>query len=352
MPMYAYKLIGQEYFVNKDLEKTNFDIDIIEDGGIKQLHSSNKLYVVKEKSNQRSGLQFAHDNNVLYKIDMDDIVVVNARSVEKKGIVRKVNDLIVEIIFHANQAMHESIIINTEDKYVRQLILRIATLKDEETGRRNLVWPSEASKRVTSNLCSICTKNKFDVKLSTGPLCRPCFEEKFGKILINENYGEYYGGHKVALAGGFFGEYESGKMFLTGSEFIFVKENKNPAKIWEITIPLKSVIMDKWDIKEESRRQNITGIATNWGGGVGIGTGAIHDSGQRNRLVIPYLDENGIMHEPIFGVSSFRGKQIRLWAAELYSALVEVNKRIHLRRIKISLNKKIQKIQKNTHSKF
>ena len=92
MPMYAYKHIGQEYFVNKDLEKTNFDIDIIEDGGIKQLHSSNKLYVIREKSNQRSRLQFAHDSTVLYKIDIDDIVVVNARSVEKKGIVRKINE--------------------------------------------------------------------------------------------------------------------------------------------------------------------------------------------------------------------------------------------------------------------
>ena len=55
----------------------------------------------------------------------------------------------------------------------------------------------------------------------------------------------------------------------------------------------------------------------------------------------------------LFSISSFRGKQIRLWANGLYSALVEVNKENTSKGDKdISKQKKIQKIQKNTHSKF
>jgi Short C-terminal domain len=35
------------------------------------------------------------------------------------------------------------------------------------------------------------------------------------------------------------------------------------------------------------------------------------------------MDENGIPQEPRFGVSSFRGKAIREWAAKLYEQVVK-----------------------------
>ena len=109
-------------------------------------------------------------------------------------------------------------------------------------------------------------------------------------------------------------------MYLTEDHFIFINEISD-LWMWEMVIPLTSVILDKWDIKEESRRQTVFGIGSSLGG-IGIGTGAIHKSGQRNRLVIPYVDENGIEHEPIFDV----GGEIRHWAGALYFAIINVKK--------------------------
>jgi hypothetical protein len=35
------------------------------------------------------------------------------------------------------------------------------------------------------------------------------------------------------------------------------------------------------------------------------------------------VDENGIVQQPVFGVSSYKGKEIRIWAEKLYEQLVE-----------------------------
>lgn len=58
-------------------------------------------------------------------------------------------------------------------------------------------------------------------------------------------------------------------------------------------------------------------------GNFAFGGGVIHETGQRHRLLIPYVDENGIVQQPIFGVSSYGGKDIRKWAETLYEQLVE-----------------------------
>jgi len=44
----------------------------------------------------------------------------------------------------------------------------------------------------------------------------------------------------------------------------------------------------------------------------------IHESGKSHRIVVPYMDENGIPQEPRFGVSSFQRKAIRELAVKLY----------------------------------
>lgn len=51
--------------------------------------------------------------------------------------------------------------------------------------------------------------------------------------------------------------------------------------------------------------------------------GIIQEAGKKHRLLVPYIDENGILQEPIFGVSPFKGKTIRRWAAELYKLIVK-----------------------------
>jgi hypothetical protein len=174
--------------------------------------------------------------------------------------------------------------------------------------------------------CDICRKNVFSLEFESENLCFVCFEQKYGKVLLTASRAEYYGGHKVHLAGGTFNEYESGKMYLTEEYLIFMKGNKDPSKRWEIMIPLSSITVEQWNVKGESRRKQITagGIST---GSVAFGGGAIHETGQRHRLLIPYLDENGILHQPVFGISSYGGKHIRKWAETLYGQLVKLKQR-------------------------
>ena len=90
-------------------------------------------------------------------------------------------------------------------------------------------------------------------------------------------YGEYHGGHKVHLAGGTFGEYESGKMYLTDEYLIFAKGNKNPAKRWEIMIPINSIVIEQWGVRAESRRKHIVGGGTALTSNVAFGGGVIQE---------------------------------------------------------------------------
>lgn len=46
-----------------------------------------------------------------------------------------------------------------------------------------------------------------------------------------------------------------------------------------------------------------------------------------HRLVVPYIDQNGIPQEPRFGISSLGGKTIREWSAKFYERVVEAKKR-------------------------
>lgn len=85
---------------------------------------------------------------------------------------------------------------------------------------------------------------------------------------------------------------------------------------------MSSVLIDQWNVKGESRRKQIAagGISS---GNIAFGGGTIHETGQRHRLSVPYVDENGIVPQPVFGVSSYKGKEIRRWAEKLYEQLVE-----------------------------
>jgi Short C-terminal domain len=112
-------------------------------------------------------------------------------------------------------------------------------------------------------------------------------------------------------------------MTLTEHYLIFATEDSSPSKRWEIIIPLDSIIIERWGIEEEVRRSQVLGgggFVTDFGV---IGSGFLYDSGKAHHLIIPYMDENGTPQEPRFGVSSFRGKAIREWAATLYQQVVK-----------------------------
>jgi hypothetical protein len=83
--------------------------------------------------------------------------------------------------------------------------------------------------------------------------------------------------------------------------------------------PINSIVTEQWGVRAESRRKNIVGGSTAVTSNVSFGGGIIQEAGKKHRLLVPYIDENGILQEPVFGISSFKGKTIRKWAAELYN---------------------------------
>jgi hypothetical protein len=110
---------------------------------------------------------------------------------------------------------------------------------------------------------------------------------------------------------------------LTDKYLIFAKGNKNPFKRWGIEIPINSIVLEQWGVRAESRRKHIVGGGTAVSSNVAFGGGVIQEAGKKHHLLVPYVDENGILQEPIFGISSFGGKAIRKWAAELYELMVK-----------------------------
>lgn len=176
-------------------------------------------------------------------------------------------------------------------------------------------------------LCTICKKKLGGFSDFTfGSFCQPCFIEKFGPIILSASNGQYHGGHKAFIAGGYGTKYELGHMYLTERYFIFIKKNDNPTKKIEIVIPLDSIQVEGWDVEEESRRKTvgIGGLAAPTGfGAAGISGGTIHDEGKSHHIIIPYIDENNISQKPRFGISSIGGKAIREWSEKIYQQIVK-----------------------------
>jgi len=52
----------------------------------------------------------------------------------------------------------------------------------------------------------------------------------------------------------------------------------------------------------------------------------MRDSGKIHHIIVPYIDENGILQEPRFGASSIGGKVIRELSAKLYELIVKAKK--------------------------
>ena len=78
--------------------------------------------------------------------------------------------------------------------------------------------------------------------------------------------------------------------------------------------------MNQWQIKEESRRKNVNMVSSGSDYFL-FTTGTVKESGKRHRLVISYIDENGIGHSPVFGISSMGGQAIKEWAPALYKTI-------------------------------
>jgi hypothetical protein len=112
---------------------------------------------------------------------------------------------------------------------------------------------------------------------------------------------------------------------LNEKSLVFVKDKRDEEKRIDIIIPFSSVAIGGYGIAEE----NTSGVIG--GGGVGIPVedvnvmvgGLFGYEGKANRLSVPYIDEYGLLQKPVFGISSFGGKEIRKWSHELYKRVLE-----------------------------
>lgn len=279
------------------------------------------------------------DPHPILKIPIKDIKDVKISATEK-GLFKTQNDLILLITFSVNEKsnsfivnpvyvgitpeMVQTINLDVNDKEINLLLEQIKAfqgVEDDDNAKLRLRASLHGK-----DLCTGCHRRDSVFLFSNVSLCGPCFKERYGHLISRAETGEYYGGHKLHLAGGKFGDFETGKMYLTKTHFIFNRIDKNRQKTWEIIIPLNLIDVDGWQINEESRRKNIImgGLGSNNSMFAG---GMISESGKRHRIVISYTDENGIYQSPVFGISSLSGIAIRDWTSHLYHAII-ANKNI------------------------
>jgi hypothetical protein len=198
------------------------------------------------------------------------------------------------------------------------------------------IRPGEVIKGVMNPalMCTACNMDVFSFSFQKGieKLCRACFEQRCGKTLLATPTAQYYGGHKAFLAGGMFSDSSTGSLVMTEKYLLFHTNDKKLENRWEIIIPIKDVIIGGWGVQEVTRRKQMSGfggsadINQDGEGDIAMGGGFIHESGKAHRLVIPYVDQNGIPQEPRFGISSLGGKAIREWSAKFYERVVEVKR--------------------------
>ena len=206
---------------------------------------------------------------------------------------------------------------------------RIKMLKEEQKKLKQELKVQKSQEKRFDQYCMNCGKEHPTVLLQKQNICENCYAKKYGITILYANNGEYYGGHKSYLAGGLLSDYEMGQIFLSETYLIFLKKHNDFTKRIEIIIPLNSVIIQGWSVQENIRRKEIVGGGgglLGQGIGSGVGGGFIHDTGKSHRLVIPYIDENGIPQEPRFGISSLGGKKIREWSAKVYELVVKNKK--------------------------
>jgi hypothetical protein len=198
------------------------------------------------------------------------------------------------------------------------------------------IRPGEGIKGVMnpSLMCTVCNRNIFSFSFQKGieKLCKACFEQSCGNTVLATPNAQYYGGHKAFLAGGLFSDFQTGSLVMTEKYLLFQTNDKKLENRWEIIIPIKDVIIGGWGVQEVARRKQMSGfggsvdINQDGQGDIAMGGGFIHESGKAHRLVIPYIDQNGIPQEPRFGISSLGGKAIREWSAKFYERVVEVKR--------------------------
>lgn len=257
------------------LHHSEYDIESLDNGDNALIKDAHKLIVNPIDVEDINIIQFRKNKNSLLTIPIENIEkVISGSNADVNYTKQEAESLIIQITFSDSQQSKKSIFFKVKNKkYVDEIQRQIQLIKD--------------------------------------------FEKEYGEILLQTDTATYNGGHINHIISGILGKHQSGSLYLSDRYLIFVKEDKDISKRWEIVIPLKSVILD-WSIEEKERQEWIEWEDTNTNN-FGFGSGFIHDSGKNNDLVVPYVDENGISQEPRFGFSFTRE-----WAAELYKRIIKV----------------------------
>ncbi|HZD34114.1 MAG TPA: hypothetical protein VE130_02830 [Nitrososphaeraceae archaeon] len=299
-----------------------FDVAILDSADNIQdsIYDANKLAIIPKTYNNE--VEFRKDNQIILSISARSIKKVKVTS-HIRGRFKKRHDLIIQLIYQdPNSTINKEISLDVEDDFANLIQKQILLLRDTENDRglQKLLMIN-----LRPDLCRLCLRDKSYFYYDSEKLCRNCFENRWGRVIIDKQGAEYYGGHKAHLAGGLFTKAEYGSLYLTQKHVLFVHPDKDPSKTWKITIPLSSIITERWLIEEESRRKQVAAGGSSWEN-IGFGTAVMHETGKAHHIVIPYMDENGIPQEPRFGISSFQGMAIREWASQFYDQVVHVKK--------------------------
>ena len=179
----------------------------------------------------------------LFKIPFKNIDEVKIVAINKEGFIGSKNHLALSMSFIENGTSSsnyntspisinynqnnnkQTILFDIQENQINALLEQIKILKQAEYDEKLKLTLVAALKGII--LCTHCYKNNSTFLFSFESLCRSCFKEKYGNMIMQSGNGEYYGGHKSYLAGGKFGDHEIGSMYLTDKYFIFKKNNKN-----------------------------------------------------------------------------------------------------------------------------
>jgi len=114
-------------------------------------------------------------------------------------------------------------------------------------------------------------------------------ETRFGKLII-KSFAQYYGGYKIKIAGGALSPHNVGMIYIFKDYFIFRFDVVQKDNYLEIIIPLRSIIIDNWfHDKYTSSNSPKDGVY-------------LGEISKPRHLTIPYLDNNGVVQRPEFGI--------------------------------------------------
>jgi hypothetical protein len=155
----------------------------------------------------------------------------------------------------------------------------------------------------------------------------------FGTLLM-EGKGEYHGGHKKYVP--VYSKGDTCNFYLTKDYFV---SSSIFGSAYQIRIPLDTVQLPELGVtQEESKGYKFSGKGV--GGAIGLPLslvgfghfgGIMREDGKRHVIVLPYIDENGILQEPRFTAYRVKDKPVdnatAEWAKVIYDRLVEIHKK-------------------------